>query len=68
MWEEIGTTIAVRYMLVKLIGEGGIGSVYLASQTEPRDGADLTKTFRLSPISPRCTREAGKRPDAIALY
>ncbi len=33
--EGIGTVIASRYTLVEVIGEGGMGSVYLASQTEP---------------------------------
>ncbi len=33
--EGVGTVIASRYTLVEVIGEGGMGSVYLASQTEP---------------------------------
>jgi tetratricopeptide (TPR) repeat protein/tRNA A-37 threonylcarbamoyl transferase component Bud32 len=31
----LGTVIASRYTLIDVIGEGGMGSVYLASQTEP---------------------------------
>ena len=33
--EGIGPIIAGRYTLVDVIGEGGMGSVYLASQSEP---------------------------------
>ncbi len=33
--EGLGTKIAGRYTLVDVIGEGGMGSVYLAEQTEP---------------------------------
>ncbi|HMO34719.1 MAG TPA: hypothetical protein PKA06_01625, partial [Gemmatales bacterium] len=32
---RIGSTLAGKYKLIEAIGEGGMGSVYLAQQMEP---------------------------------
>jgi hypothetical protein len=55
--EGIGTVIAGRYTLVEIIGEGGMGSVYLAEQTEP-----VKRQVALKPESFRC-RTPGSGPD-----
>src|SRR5262245_2643663 len=33
--ETVGTLIAGRYKLIQLIGEGGMGNVFMAEQTQP---------------------------------
>jgi hypothetical protein len=39
----VGTTIAGKYKLLEVIGEGGMGSVFMAQQTEP------VKDYRTKP-------------------
>src|SRR4051812_28694619 len=44
--EHIGATLAGKYKLVEAIGEGGMGSVYLARQTEPVKRAVAVKVIK----------------------
>ena len=43
---ELGTVVAGRYALVELLGEGGMGSVYRAEQTEPVKRAVAVKLIK----------------------
>ncbi|HEV3437147.1 MAG TPA: protein kinase, partial [Gemmata sp.] len=44
--EKVGSVIAGKYMLVEEIGEGGMGSVFLARQTEPVMRAVAVKVIK----------------------
>jgi hypothetical protein len=44
--EHVGAVLAGKYKLVEAIGEGGMGSVYLAQQTEPVRRAVAVKVIR----------------------
>src|SRR3984957_13130855 len=44
--EQPGTIIAGRYKLLEVIGEGGMGSVYMAQQTEPVKRAVAVKVIK----------------------
>ena len=44
--ERVGSVLAGRYKLVEAIGEGGMGAVYLAQQTEPVKRAVAVKVIK----------------------
>src|SRR5262249_30252459 len=44
--EHVGAVLAGRYKLVEAIGEGGMGSVFLAQQTEPVRRAVAVKVIK----------------------
>jgi tetratricopeptide (TPR) repeat protein/serine/threonine protein kinase len=44
--EQVGAILAGKYKLVELIGEGGMGSVYMAQQTEPVKRAVAVKVIK----------------------
>jgi len=53
---RIRTVIAGRYTLVEVIGEGGMGSVYLASQTDPVKRQVALKLIKRGWTRRRCWR------------
>ena len=67
--EVAGTVIAGRYKLLQQIGEGGMGTVWMAEQTEPVKRRVAVKLIRVErgqfaddPVAVR-GRAAGHRPD-----
>ncbi len=44
--EQVGTVIGGKYKLIEEIGEGGMGSVYMAQQTEPVKRAVAVKLIK----------------------
>jgi serine/threonine protein kinase/tetratricopeptide (TPR) repeat protein len=50
--EGVGATIAGRYLLVEVLGEGGMGTVFRATQTEPVKRDVALKLIRAGMLSP----------------
>src|SRR5262245_48956198 len=44
--ERVGTVIAGRYKLIEAVGEGGMGTVWMAQQTEPVKRAVAVKVIK----------------------
>ena len=60
--EVAGTVIAGRYKLLQQIGEGGMGSVWMADQTEPVKRRVAVKLIRVERGSRRRSCR-GSRPN-----
>ena len=65
--EEVGTVIADRYTLVEMIGAGGMGSVYLADQTEPVKRQVALKLIRFGADSKEVLARFDAERQALAL-
>ena len=63
----LGTIIAGRYTLVELIGEGGMGSVYLARQSEPVKRQVALKLVKTGMDSAAVLRRFEAERQALAL-
>ena len=64
---DLGTVIAGRYALVELIGEGGMGSVYLARQSEPVKRQVALKLIKTGMDSAAVLRRFDAERQALAL-
>ncbi|HVJ82140.1 MAG TPA: serine/threonine-protein kinase, partial [Planctomycetia bacterium] len=63
----LGTIIAGRYTLAEVIGEGGMGSVYLARQTEPVKRQVALKLIRTGMDSAAVNRRFEAERQALAV-
>ena len=64
---DLGTVIAGRYALVEVIGEGGMGSVYLARQSEPVKRQVALKLIKAGMDSAAVLRRFEAERQALAL-
>jgi len=51
----LGTVIVGRYKLIEVIGEGGMGTVYMAQQTEPVKRMVAVKVIKAGMDSKACS-------------
>jgi serine/threonine protein kinase len=65
--EGAGTVIAGRYKLVELIGEGGMGAVWMAQQTEPVKRAVAVKLVKAGMDSKQVLARFDAERQALAL-
>jgi eukaryotic-like serine/threonine-protein kinase len=65
--EEAGVALAGRYKLVEQIGEGGMGTVWMAQQTEPVKRAVAVKLIKLGMDSRQVLARFEAERQALAL-
>src|SRR5262249_34233789 len=65
--EGIGTTIAERYKLLETLGQGGMGTVYMAQQTQPVKRLVALKLIKLGMDSRQILARFEAERQALAL-
>jgi serine/threonine protein kinase len=65
--DAVGTVIAGRYKLIEEIGEGGMGTVFMAQQTEPVKRTVAVKVIRAGMDSKAVLARFGAERQALAL-